>query len=73
MKQFSHEDFEDGLDEPDLPRCQHCKGSVCTYDGCTADNDCPHGGQGILTVNGWVCASQACQKASVYSIEWRIL
>ncbi len=63
---LTHDDFEDGLDEPDLPRCAHCKGTVCTYDGCTPDNHCPHGGKGVQRADGtWVCASSACQSSSL--------
>lgn len=64
MIRLTHDDFEDGIDEPDLPRCAHCRGTVCVYPDCTPDNDCLHGGCGIRLADGrWACASQACQDA----------
>lgn len=59
---ISLEEYEDGIDDHDVPRCEHCKGEVCIYLSCTKDNGCPHGGYGKPLENGrWACASKHCQ------------
>ena len=59
------EDLQSAQDEPDLPVCVHCQGTVCVFPACTPDNHCPHGGTGVrLDEDRWACASKVCQEAA---------
>ena len=56
----THEDMEQGHDEPGLPICIHCNGQVCTFKDCPKE-ECLHGGSGMKLESGkWVCGSTSC-------------